>query len=360
MRVLIFSLAYHPFVGGAEVAIKEITDRLPDIQFDLVTVNLDGQQKDRERIDNVNIYRTCRGKLGKYFFPWTAFKKAKQLHQEKKYDAIWTMMANQAGLAALRFKNKFPQVKYLLTLQEGDSEFDIMIRTWFMRPWYKAIYRSADYIQAISNFLAQRARNLGARCPIAVVPNGIAWLAQTGYRQPDSYIVTVSRLTKKNGLEYLIRAMKYVPRRQLKIVGSGELEAKLKSLAINLGLKDRIEFVGRVDYQQVHSYLAEASVFIRPSLSEGLGNAFLEAMAAKVPVIATPVGGIPDFLKEGRTGWFCRVKNPRSIAEKINYILDPRNIAVVNYVVENANQMVKEKYQWGRVAEAMKGIFYIL
>ena len=158
MKILIFSLAYFPFVGGAEVAVKEITDRLSDFEFDMITVNLDGKQKSEERIGRVNVFRIGKGKASKYTFPFTAKALAHKLCEKNIYDAIWAMMANQAGLAALFFKKKNPNIPLLLTLQEGDSEFDIWLRTWFMRPLYKNIYRKANYIQAISNFLADRAK----------------------------------------------------------------------------------------------------------------------------------------------------------------------------------------------------------
>ncbi|MEK7167681.1 MAG: glycosyltransferase family 4 protein, partial [Patescibacteria group bacterium] len=172
-KVLIFSLAYHPFVGGAEVAIKEITNRLgEEFDFDLITVNLDGKQLREESIGNINVHRIGKGKLNKYFFPWSALKKAEELKRKNNYDLIWAMMANQAGWAAMKFKKKNPQIKYLLTLQEGDSERDIWLRTFLIRPIYKAIYRKADHIQAISGFLARRARKMGAKCPVEVVGNG--------------------------------------------------------------------------------------------------------------------------------------------------------------------------------------------
>ncbi|MFA6898487.1 MAG: hypothetical protein WC250_03735, partial [Candidatus Paceibacterota bacterium] len=65
-RILIFSVAYLPFVGGAEVAVKELTDRLTDCYFDLVTVNLDGRQKKLETIGRVNVHRVGISKICKY------------------------------------------------------------------------------------------------------------------------------------------------------------------------------------------------------------------------------------------------------------------------------------------------------
>ncbi|MFA6593794.1 MAG: glycosyltransferase family 4 protein [Candidatus Buchananbacteria bacterium] len=393
-RILIFSLAYHPFVGGAEVAIKEITERLgEDFEFDMITANLSGHEpKEIENFNGISrVYRLGAGKFDKYRFPWLAYNKALELQQKNDYDAVWAMMANQAGLAALKFKRRFPQIPYLLTLQEGDSELNIWLRTWFIRPIYKAIYRRADYIQAISNFLAKRAKRLGAKCPIEVVPNGgvielnlvdlkdyskqknnaefVAEFDSTivkeieqinkNLKKGDNLIITTSRLVKKNGIVYLIQAMKFLPNNfKLRIIGDGKLKLKLKKTVKKLNLKDRVEFIGQIDFRKLYKYYwYKPIIFVRPSLSEGLGNVFLEAMSMSIPVIGTKVGGIPDFLVDGETGWFCKVKNPESIAEKINYILSEKNKAEVERVVENAQKLVAEKYNWNKIAGEMKNIF---
>lgn len=356
-KILIFSLAYHPFVGGAEIAIKEITDRLgDDFQFDMITANLDGKQKREEKIGSVNIHRIGRGFFGKYLFPCLAYRYAKKLHKQNSYDMTWAMMANQAGWAAMKFKKKFPEVKYLLTLQEGDSELDIWFRTFFIRPIYKAIYRKADRIQAISHFLKKRAKKLGAKSQVDVVPNGIRTQSLKRTARSTKTVITASRLVKKNGLKYLIEAMKDVDGR-LVVLGDGKLRDKLENLTSKLNLKEKVEFKGEVDNVLVYQHMQESSVFVRPSLSEGLGNAFLEAMSVGVPVVATPVGGIVDFLEDKKTGYFCEVKNPKSIAEEINYILDEKNKDEVNIVVANAYKMVIEKYNWNKISSDMKNIF---
>jgi glycosyltransferase involved in cell wall biosynthesis len=91
-----------------------------------------------------------------------------------------------------------------------------------------------------------------------------------------------------------------------------------------------------------------SDVFVRPSLSEGLGNAFLEAMAASIPVIGTPVGGIPDFLKDEETGLFCEVGNPEDIAQKIEKLVFDDSLR--KRIIENGLELVKEKYDWGFIA----------
>ena len=106
-------------------------------------------------------------------------------------------------------------------------------------------------------------------------------------------------------------------------------------------------------------YLKVSDIFIRPSRSEGLGNSFLEAMAAGIPVIATPVGGIPDFLLDPAknpdhepTGYFCEVDNPQSIATQVNKILSDE--ALRTRIIRNAKKLVTEKYDWSLIAHDMK------
>ena len=101
--------------------------------------------------------------------------------------------------------------------------------------------------------------------------------------------------------------------------------------------------------------MALADVFVRPSLSEGLGNVFLEAMAAGLPIIGTPVGGILDFLKDGETGLFCRIKNPKSIAEKIKEILSDDRLR--EKLIQNGQKLAEEKYSWDIIARQMEKIF---
>ena len=144
MKVLVFSLAYLPFIGGAELAVKEITDRIGDVSFDMVTANLDGKQILEEKIGNIAVHRLGKGRAGKYAFPKIALTKARELHAKNRYDVIWAIMANQAGLAALAFKREFPDVKYLLTLQEGDSPEHIMKRVGIFKERFKQIFKKAD------------------------------------------------------------------------------------------------------------------------------------------------------------------------------------------------------------------------
>ena len=98
-----------------------------------------------------------------------------------------------------------------------------------------------------------------------------------------------------------------------------------------------------------------ADIFIRPSLAEGLGISFLEAMAAGTPIIATPVGGIVDFLRDGETGLFCEVRNPKSIAEKVKMYLENKELSETIKI--NAKELIIKNYNWDLITKKMEAIF---
>jgi glycosyltransferase involved in cell wall biosynthesis len=209
---------------------------------------------------------------------------------------------------------------------------------------------------------------MGALGVIEVIPNGVDFgLFKKEYSHPeiesvqkelglsdqDKVLITTSRLVKKNAVGDIITSLTHLSENiKLLVIGIGPLESELKAQAKDLGLETRIIFAGLKKYEDIPKYLATSDIFIRPSLSEGMGNSFIEAMAAGVPVIATPVGGIPDFLKEGETGLFCEVQNPQSIAEKVQMILD--NPELNADLVKKAQKFIEGKYEWNTVAVDMK------
>ncbi len=404
-RILIFSLAYFPrLVAGAEVAVKEITDRIDpkEIEFDLITLRLDRNSPRFEKIGNVNIYRVGDSSaLSKLLIPITGTWETLKLLKKNHYYCFWPMMVTYSSgvpyivniLRSLVGRSRIPVV---LTLQEGDSKeyirskkFGLGGLIWHvllfpfivflpknLRPlgligisWALALRRS-DRVTVISRYLKDQAVGYGCQCPIFVIPNGVDYdlfskpiesktrqslRNQKGYKDSDTVLVTTSRLTAKNAVEDIIEALNYLPDNiKLLIVGQGEEEANLKSQISNLKLEDRVYFIGYLPHKEMVKYLQISDIFIRPSLSEGLGNSFLEAMAAGLPIIATPVGGIPDFLKDGETGLFCEVKNPRSIAQKVEKLIKDRESK--EHIVRQARELVRNNYEWRAIAGKMKDI----
>jgi len=354
-KVLIFSLAYTPLEGGAEIAVKEITNRIQGIDFDMVTMRFNKSHPAQEKIGNINVYRINSSKT---LFPIEAFLFAKRLHQKNQYDAIWSIMAARAGAAALFFKYNFPRVKYILTLQEGDPIRYMKRRSlYWVNPLFTKIFIKADVIQAISVYLADYAKIMGYRKIVDVIPNGVDVASfhnpNPKLHEPLKTLITTSRLVGKNAVGDIIGALNFLPANvKLQILGSGPLEAELRRKVTNQNLDSRVEFLGNVPNDDIPKYLHNADVFIRPSIAEGFGISFIEAMAAGLPVIATQVGGIVDFIKDGETGLFADVRSPESVAKQVKKLMNDTSLR--RKIIENGLKLVKERYEWDLVVKQME------
>jgi hypothetical protein len=181
-RALIFSLAYYPnFVGGAEVAVKEITDRMDpeDFEFHMIALRT-GDLLQEERIGSVVVHRVgfpaesgLLLALNKYLYPFAAARKGHRLQKEVGFDFAWSIMAGFSGFAALFWKLFNMNIPFLLTLQEGDpidyiknQSFKVKIGILkipvkpLVYPLFKMIFANADRIQAISHHLADFGKSM--------------------------------------------------------------------------------------------------------------------------------------------------------------------------------------------------------
>lgn len=373
-KILIFSTAYKPLVGGAEIAVAEIAKRLSsDYLFFMITYRFDKNLPAYEHEGSLEIHRLGSGTvLDRWLlFPFLAFWKAREIHVRHRIDLMWGVMVSYATIGAYFLKLFHPRLPLLLTLQEGDPVEHLTYgKLGLLGFWWKLLVRKADYIQAISSYLADIAVSKGARNRIAVVPNGVnvehfsapsdpptleKYRQFFGFTEGDYIIVTVSRLAAKNAVDVIIRALTHLDSRvKLLIVGTGELKKQLQDLAGTLNLSGRVIFVGQVTHRELPDYLHLAKVFVRPSRSEGLGNAFLEAMAAGVPVVGTSVGGIRDFLKDGETGMVCQPDDASGLAERINRLQSDQ--ALARKLSESASAFVRSRYDWQMSTDSMKKI----
>ncbi len=395
-RILIFSLAYEPYIGGAELAVKEITARISgNYIFDMITLRYDSSLPKFEKIGNVNVYRVGPSKktpsysdmlhfpmyMLKVLYPLLAFLKAFRLQFKYHYDAVWSIMTYM-GFPALFFKLFFWKTKIILTLQDGDTTAHLVgrKRIRIVYPLLKLAFYFVDFVQPISTHLQKYAEQLGYRGKLLIVPNGVSDVffdiippekikeerRVLGYSDDDIIIITTSRLVAKNAVGDIISALSFLPLRyKLLVVGDGPLMLSLEDQVSNLGLEERVTFLGEANHRDIPKYLQMANIFVRPSLSEGLGSSFLEAMASGLPIVGTPVGGIIDFLKdideynEFANGAYAQISDPQSIANAVFQITEDE--ALYQSIRKNGKTMIYEDYRWEGISERIeKEIFDVV
>jgi glycosyltransferase involved in cell wall biosynthesis len=371
-RVLIFSLSYFPHVGGAEVALKELTDRMSDIEFHMITMNF-GASPASEQVGNVFVHRVGTGSsyFSKILFVPRAVVTTLRITRSHTFDWYWAMMSYMVFPIVL-LRALGDRTKYILTLQDGDPFKRVFNRPHilFFLPLLKFGFRKATRVTAISTYLAHWAKRLGFSGGPLVIPNG-ADVGRFSEASPsedfqkktgETWLVTTSRLVKKNALDDVIRALVSLPNSvKFLILGDGPEHKHLQELAKQLSVSDRVQFMGYVAHDTLPGYLKVCTAFVRPSRTEGFGASFPEAMAAGLPVIATQEGGIADFLFDEHrnpdkptTGFAVDVDSPLQIADAVKEIMT--NPVKVERVRENAFRMVIEKYNWDHIAPTSDGV----
>jgi glycosyltransferase involved in cell wall biosynthesis len=182
--------------------------------------------------------------------------------------------------------------------------------------------RAADAVIATSNAVANCVR--GARVEVIYPAVDLAPAPSVSHvRNPSPIVGTAARLVSVKGLEYLLRAINLVraevPQVRLQIAGTGPLRSQLESEARDLGLEGHIDFLGW--QPSLEKCFNTWDIFALPSVEEALGMAALEAMASGLPVVATDVGGIPELVAHGTTGWLVPPRDPPSMAARLTRLL---------------------------------------
>jgi glycosyltransferase involved in cell wall biosynthesis len=175
--------------------------------------------------------------------------------------------------------------------------------------------------------------------------------------QWETIIGAVGSLYSVKGHVYLIHALpsilKEYPKTLLLIVGRGELENELKAEVVKLNLQDHVRFLGfRND---THTLLSLMDIFVMPSLSEGLSMAILEAMAAGLPIVATNVGGNPEIVLDGETGFLVPPENSHILAARVVDLLQDRRRA--RDFGDSGKRRVAERFSLSMMVDAYQNCY---
>ncbi|MGV8857312.1 glycosyltransferase [Rhodoglobus sp.] len=142
--------------------------------------------------------------------------------------------------------------------------------------------------------------------------------------KPENLIVFLGRLADEKQIDKLIRAIAIMDPAldaKLEIVGGGELEAKLRSLAASLGIENRVKLTGFVEQDQLRDALQRGSVFAMPSTAELQSISTMEAMASGLPVVAANAMALPHLVHDGENGYLFEPGNVEDLAEKLTRVL---------------------------------------
>lgn len=241
------------------------------------------------------------------------------------------------------------------------------------RAWVRAGYRAADYVIATDrSMLGEVMRILDLpESRVAVISNGVDVAAMRGLVDPATQAalarkwphlvdedvtlkgISVGRLEANKGFEYLVRALGEA-KEQLGerwgwlLVGEGSMKPQLETLVAQYGLESRFFFAGALDDKELNSLYAMSNLFAHPTLFEGSSLVTLEAMAHALPVVASAVGGIPDKVVEGETGFLAPPGEVERLAAAISWMA--AHPAERRAMGGRGAQKAAEEFSWSSIA----------
>lgn len=345
-------------IGGMERIVIDVANGLDSTRFEQVVccISRRGEAADQLR-DGVRCFDLGKGDKADRLMP---LKLAGVIRRERP-DIIHSQ--SWSGVDTALAKLLMPGVK-LVHSEHGRSYSDLRRQSLMRRMARRGLYHVADSVFAISSevrefycgqtgFSAER---------MQIISNGIdtrrideadakGIRAEFGIAPDDFVFGTVARLDLTKDTMMLARAFAAIalprqnPKLKLLIVGDGEQRARLEEFVAMLGLNRIVIFAGM--RRDVPRLLRAMDVFALSSVSEGLPLTVLEAMAARLPVVATNVGALPELVEEGRTGFLVPIRHAAAMSDKFEAFLANRRLA--NILGEAARQKVVREFTMERM-----------
>lgn len=182
----------------------------------------------------------------------------------------------------------------------------------------------ADRIVAVSSLLAKTVAFSGTSTPISVILNGFQVSnACTSHQASSHWMIQVGSLIERKKVHDTISAFAQIKAwysdATLTIVGEGPERSSLEAQCRRLGVAESVHFLGQLSNRAVLEEMARHTVFVMPSVREGFGIVYLEAMASGCLTIGTQGEGIADFIQDGKNGFLIPPESPDAIAEKVQW-----------------------------------------
>ncbi len=169
----------------------------------------------------------------------------------------------------------------------------------------------------------------------------------------------IGALSKAKGIVQLLQAIPCVLGREGRVTfligGDGELRGEVEKISNNNSLNKKVKFIGWIHHDLLPKYMNDLKLLVLPSYTEGLPNIMLEAMACGTPVLATPVGAIPDIITDGETGFLMLNNSSECIAANVIRALEHPDLEGIakraRTLVESEFTFDKAVERWGKILE---------
>jgi glycosyltransferase involved in cell wall biosynthesis len=222
----------------------------------------------------------------------------------------------------------------------------------------KATLHSADKVVVFSAFMRDRLRrHAGIADRFVVIPNA-ARLPEVAPASNSRDLIAIGSLEPRKNQEFLLRVLAEARRRgqvySLTLVGSGEDRQRLETLARDLGVAAQTHFLGR--QRNAASLISAHKLLVHSALIENLPITLIESLAAGVPILASPVGGIPEIFNDGVEGRFWNLTNVNAAADVMIHLLEDN--AMRMRMAEAAKERFRAMFEHTRIFDSISNVVY--
>ena len=216
------------------------------------------------------------------------------------------------------------------------------------------VLREADLVRAVNSEIARQLRGIGLR-NVLVIPSIYVktsiFKPIKKHRGRGKVVIYAGRFAPEKNLPLLIKAFKLVlakePSAKLMLIGKGPEKPLLLKIIKEQGIEERVTLVDKwISPEELARYYNEAAVFALTSLYEGGPRAICEAGACETPFVSTPVGILPEVVKDGVGGFFVKRRDPHELAEKIVTLLQDQELR--REMGENLREIVIQNFEWDK------------
>ncbi len=375
-RILLLAYEFPPLGGGVATAVKHLLEELAqhkNLEIDLITSSLRNTLEVEKISANCGIYKVPIGpksaeryqrqsllEMGRFIC--NASKQAKQLQELRKYDLVHSF--GYPGPWTAYYLWRRYSLPYLVSLRGVDVPFynpRFALLDWLARPVVSCLWGQARAVIANSRGLRDLAMRTNDKLDYQIISNGVDtkfFQSQSEGTKFKKFTVTAGGtiMGRKKGLNYLIEGFAEFAEGkkdvELLLIGEGDLREELQTQVATLQIKDKVKFVGRKDKTWLGENLGKCHAFCLPSLSEGMSNATLEAMACGLPIILTPVGGSQELL--GSNGFLVPQADPAEIASSLELLYADKQLRIS---MGQESRKRAEKMSWQKVAKEYEEIY---
>lgn len=291
-----------------------------------------------------------------------------KLIKKEKIDIVHCHWVIPQGTIAVLLKRIFRlKIRIIITAHGSDIENK---KGKFFVPVIKYTLRNCEVINTVSTYLANEIHKLVPELSnIRIIPMGVhkeffesSSFSNNSVGNNNPYILFVGRLSKEKDIDFLINTFFEIQKNhtslELWIVGKGNQEEILKALTIDLGIQNKVNFLGNIEHEHLQKYYNKAEMFVSASRKEGFGLVFVEALLSKCPVIALDVGGIRDIIINSKTGILIPPNNMLKLIEAINVILTDKELR--SNLIRNGYAYALENFTWQVVGNKFLQLYHTL